>query len=134
VGELHLRPGWIAAPDDRAALSIYRRSYDAAGFEEDARAGAFRWCSRRARPLPPNAPDLAGYPTPRSCSPRRSGAVLWWDATPWVEAPASTEHARDAALKALEFEAVKLFVTPDPRCRRRVHLRVRRFVSPRAGW
>lgn len=62
-----------------------------------------------------SAPDLAGYPNPRIVlSQDASGAVLWWDATPWVERLLNENTPRDAALKALEFEAVKLFVTRGP--------------------
>jgi hypothetical protein len=61
------------------------------------------------------APDLAGYPNPRVVlSEDASGAVLWWDATPWVGRLIDDNTPRDAALKALEFEAVKLFVTRAP--------------------
>ena len=62
-----------------------------------------------------NAPDLAGYPNPRVVLTQDgSGAVLWWDATPWVERLLNENAPRDVALKALEFEAVKLFVTRAP--------------------
>jgi hypothetical protein len=62
-----------------------------------------------------NAPDLAGYPNPRVVLTQDgSGAVLWWDATPWVERLLNENTPRDVALKALEFEAVKLFVTRAP--------------------
>ena len=60
-------------------------------------------------------PDLAGYPKPRVVLTQdASGAVLWWDATPWVQRLLNENAPRDAAVKALEFEAVKLFVTRAP--------------------
>ncbi len=60
-------------------------------------------------------PDLSGYPNPRVVlSQDASSAVLWWDATPWVERLISENAPRDVALKALEVEAVKLFVTRAP--------------------
>jgi hypothetical protein len=62
-----------------------------------------------------NAPDLGGYPNPRVVLTQDgSGAVIWWDATPWVERLLNENTPRDVALKALEFEAVKLFVTRAP--------------------
>jgi hypothetical protein len=62
-----------------------------------------------------NAPDLTGYPNPRVVLTQDgSGAVLWWDATSWVERLLNENTPRDVALKALEFEAVKLFVSRAP--------------------
>jgi hypothetical protein len=61
------------------------------------------------------APDLGTFPNPRVVlSQDASGAVLWWDATPWVERLINDNTPRDEALRALEFEAVKLFVTRAP--------------------
>jgi hypothetical protein len=61
------------------------------------------------------APDLGTFPNPRVVlSQDASGAVLWWDATPWVERLINDNTPRDEALRALEFEAVKLFVTRGP--------------------
>lgn len=62
-----------------------------------------------------NAPDLAAYPAPRVVlSQDATGAVLWWDATPWVERMVNDGLPRSAALSQLELEAVKLFVTRAP--------------------
>jgi hypothetical protein len=60
-------------------------------------------------------PDLSGYPKPRVVLSRdTSGAVLWWDATPWVQRLVDDNTPRETALRTLELEAVKLFVTRAP--------------------
>lgn len=60
-------------------------------------------------------PDLNGYPKPRVVLSRdASGAVLWWDATPWVQRLIDDNTPRATALRTLELEAVKLFVTRAP--------------------
>jgi hypothetical protein len=58
------------------------------------------------------APDLAQYPKPRVVLAQGpSGPVLWWDATMWVDRLLTGGTPHDVALRALEYEAVKLFVT-----------------------
>lgn len=62
-----------------------------------------------------SAPELAAYPAPRVVlSQDATGAVLWWDATPWVERMVNDGLPRAAALAELELEAVKLFVARAP--------------------
>ncbi|HZO94684.1 MAG TPA: hypothetical protein VFB22_13090 [Candidatus Baltobacteraceae bacterium] len=59
--------------------------------------------------------DVENYPSPRVVlSEDAHGAVLWWDATPWVERFLLAQTPSDGALRALEIEAVKLFVTRVP--------------------
>jgi hypothetical protein len=65
-----------------------------------------------AAAAPAASVDLAHYPQPRVVlSLDASGGVLWWDATLWVERLLDNATPREAALRALEYEAVKLFVT-----------------------
>ncbi len=63
----------------------------------------------------PHVPDLTQYPSPRVVLAQDAGGpVLWWDATMWVERLIDEATPRDEALRALEYEAVKLFVTRAP--------------------
>lgn len=60
-------------------------------------------------------PDVSAYPAPRVVLAQdANGPVLWWDATVWVERLLGEGVAREPALRALELEAVKLFVTRTP--------------------
>ncbi|HEX3467875.1 MAG TPA: hypothetical protein VHT05_07355 [Candidatus Elarobacter sp.] len=60
-------------------------------------------------------PDPAAYPAPRVVlSQDATGAVLWWDATPWIERMVNDGVPRAGALAELELEAVKLFVSRAP--------------------
>jgi hypothetical protein len=62
------------------------------------------------------AESLSGFPPPRTIQTRSNifGAVIFWDATPYVERFVARDASPKEALAALEFEAVKIFVEHAP--------------------
>lgn len=67
-----------------------------------------------------------GLPRPRTILTHNpAGAVLFWDATPWIESFASRDTPPAQALKEMEYEALTIFVSRVsslPRSEQHLHL------------
>lgn len=75
---------------------------------------------------------LTGFPAPRIVQTQNSifDAVIFWDATPYVEKFAALDTSPMDALKAMKYEAVKIFIAHAPALARQAHhLRVIVFFA-----
>lgn len=75
---------------------------------------------------PGPAIDVAAYPKPRVVlTDASSQAIVWWDATTWVDRMLVDGTPHDRVLGTLELEAVRLFMTRLPKLPQGTrHLRV----------